>query len=241
MEPSKESIQAVLFDLDDTLYDREAVFRRWGEAFVRDWLQLETDEERREALLLIASLDTDGYGSKQTIFFQLPDFFPILGADRGAVADRCFDEFLTHITLEHQVDSVLAALKEASLPFGVITNGSSRQWRKIERLGLRERTPCLFVSETFGVRKPDSAIFLAAADCLGVPPGCILFVGDNPANDIAGARAVGMKTAWLHRGKPWPQALAHVTPDFTISRLEEMIPCLSHPALPCPSPDSSPA
>lgn len=117
MEPSKESIQAVLFDLDDTLYDREAVFRRWGEAFVRDWLQLETDEERREALLLIASLDTDGYGSKQTIFFQLPDFFPILGADRGAVADRCFDEFLTHITLEHQVDFRPRGPKRSLPPF----------------------------------------------------------------------------------------------------------------------------
>ena len=90
-------------------------------------------------------------------------------------------------------------------------------------MGLIGRTSCLFVSETFGCPKPETAIFLAAASCLGIAPAHILFVGDHPTNDIVGAQRVGMQTAWLTRGKPWPADQPMVA-SYTIRRLAELIP-----------------
>ncbi|BCL82234.1 hypothetical protein ccbrp13_46990 [Ktedonobacteria bacterium brp13] len=71
------------------------------------------------------------------------------------------------------------------------------QRRKIERLHLDQLTSCIFISEAFGVKKPEAAIFLAAASYVNLPPEQILFVGDHTYLDIWEAHAVGMKTVWL--------------------------------------------
>ena len=64
------------------------------------------------------------------------------------------------------------------------------------------------ISEAEGLRKPDPAIFLRAADWLHVEPSQCLFVGDNPVVDILGAHAAGMRTAWFRRDAVWPVDLA---------------------------------
>ena len=220
--------RAVLFDLDDTLYSREAAFGRWAAGFLTHRLGLHDDKERQDVLDWLAGLDADGYGSKQALFTALHGRYPALRGVAETSVERFYDELLAEITPEEGAETLLAALERAGLPFGVITNGSARQWHKLERLGLTGRTACLFVSGTFGARKPAPAIFLAAADCLGVAPDAVLFVGDHPTNDIRGARAVGMTTAWLHRGKPWPPGEdPSVKPDLTLDRLTDLLPWLT--------------
>ena len=147
--------------------------------------------------------------------------YPILPGEPSRSLETFFTEFLTHISPEAETEEFLDTLADAKIPFGVVTNGSARQWRKIEALGLGKRTACLFVSETFGVKKPDPAIFHAAAACLGVPPADILFVGDNPVADVMGAHAAGMPAAWLHRGQDWPAELED-KPEFVVSTLGEL-------------------
>jgi len=212
---------AVLFDLDNTLYDREAAFGRWADAYLRDTLRLTDPEEAARVRALIFEMDADGYGSKAAIFERLHALYPTLPSVPARSVDIFFDEFLAQITLEAETEALLDALADARLPFGVITNGSARQRRKIEGLGLARRTDCLFVSETFGGKKPDPAIFHAAAAHLGIPPAQILFVGDNPTVDVLGAQTSGMKAAWLHRDQPWPEELAGA-PDFVIGSLGEL-------------------
>lgn len=224
----RDDIRAVLFDLDDTLYDREAAFGRWAAAFVERWLVVSDVRERQEVLDWIASLDASGYGSKHAMFEALHRRYPALGDSADTSIERFFEELLSEIGPEAETEALLGTLEGAGLPFGVVTNGSARQWNKIERLGLGARTACLFVSETFGARKPEPAIFLAAAECLGVAPAEVLFVGDHPTNDVLGARGVGMKTAWLHRGKPWPPGDDPLAkPDLTLDRLTDLLPLLT--------------
>lgn len=220
--------RAALFDLDNTLYDREAAFGRWADAFLRDTLRLTDAEEVRRVRALIHEMDADGYGSKAAIFERLHSLYPALPGSPARSVDVFFEEFIGHITPEPETETLLDALQGANLPFGVITNGSARQWRKIENLGLARRTDCLFVSETFGGKKPDRAIFEAAAAHLGVSPSETLFVGDNPAVDVLGAQAAGMRAAWLHRGHPWPEELAG-TPDFVVGSLGELTDILGIP------------
>ena len=221
MPDAPRPFHAVLFDLDNTLYDREAAFGRWADAYLRDTLRLSDPEEARRVHALITEMDADGYGSKAAIFERLHSLYPALPGVPARSLDIFFDEFFAHITPEAETETLLDALQGAGLPFGVITNGSARQWRKIESLGLARRTDCLFVSETFGGKKPDPAIFEAAAAHLGVPPSRTLFVGDNPAVDVLGAQAAGMKAAWLHRGHPWPAGAAGKA-DFVIGTLGEV-------------------
>ncbi len=213
--------RAVLFDLDNTLYDREAAFGRWADAYLRDTLHLTDSDEARRVRALITDMDADGYGSKAAIFERLHSLYPTLPGVPARSVDVFFDEFISHITPEAETETLLDALAAAGLPFGIVTNGSARQWRKIVGLGLARRTGCLFVSETFGGKKPDRAIFEAAATHLGVAPGEALFVGDNPAVDVLGAQAAGMKAVWLHRGQTWPEGI-NGKPDFVIGSLGEL-------------------
>lgn len=215
------SFTGLLFDLDDTLYSRRAAFASWLDAYLHGMLRLMDAAEVAQVQSLIHELDKNGYGSKQAIFERLHMLYPALPGEPSRSLETFFAEFLTHVRPETETETLLDTLADAKIPFGVITNGSIRQWRKIEALGLDKRTSCLFISETFGLKKPDPTIFHAAAACLGLPPADILFVGDNPVADIVGAHAAGMPAAWLHRDQAWPAEIEE-KPKFVISKLGEV-------------------
>jgi len=92
------------------------------------------------------------------------------------------------------------------VPIGIVTNGgSANQTNKINNSGLNDLVDAVIVSEEFGVKKPDPAIFHEVCSRLAIGPAASWFVGDNPEADIIGADAVGMHTIWLEGSMPWPQ------------------------------------
>jgi putative hydrolase of the HAD superfamily len=93
--------------------------------------------------------------------------------------------------------------------------------KKIERVGL-DRAACVVVSGIIGIRKPERAIFHAAADGWGVEPTVVLFIGDIIEADIIGASYAGMMTAWMRRGREWPVSAGIAKPDFVINHVEEI-------------------
>jgi FMN phosphatase YigB (HAD superfamily) len=111
--------------------------------------------------------------------------------------------------------AVLDQLREArrrGWSLGVVTNGDAEgQARKLAAAGLDAEVDSICISGADGVRKPDPRIFALAAERVGIPlrPGWM--IGDHPEADIAGARAVGLGTVWLSRGRTWP--LADLEPD----------------------------
>lgn len=75
------------------------------------------------------------------------------------------------------------------------------QVEKVKRLGLSGYFTEIISSEQAGVTKPDKRLFEYALNRLGVSAGESMMIGDNPSADISGARSVGMRAAWLRRGK----------------------------------------
>lgn len=71
---------AVLFDLDNTLFDRDQAFLAWAGAFVRTRLDAQdaADARHRDALALLVALDAHGYGSKEAMFARLKETYPEL-------------------------------------------------------------------------------------------------------------------------------------------------------------------
>ena len=55
----------------------------------------------------------------------------------------------------------------------------------------------IIVSGDVGVEKPDREIFALMEEKLGFTPGEMLYVGDNPYNDVDGAAAAGWRTVWV--------------------------------------------
>ena len=68
---TKRPIRAVLFDLDDTLYDRNALFARWAEGYIHDVLGIGDQPSRRALLDRLATYNADGYGSNMPAIEEL--------------------------------------------------------------------------------------------------------------------------------------------------------------------------
>jgi putative hydrolase of the HAD superfamily len=219
------TIKGVLFDLDDTLYDRPLAFRAWAERFITTQVGPQESDALAETIDLLVKLDDNGYGSKEALFGAFKERFPGLSHEVDHLTDLFRQDFPAGLVLDPGAEALLGHLRQKKIPFGIITNGLRYQRPKLAALGVDQWTSCIFVSSEFGCKKPDPRIFLAASAELNLDASEILFVGDHPSLDIAGAHGVGMRTAWVNRaGTDWPSALAPVRPDFTISSLDELIP-----------------
>jgi putative hydrolase of the HAD superfamily len=94
--------------------------------------------------------------------------------------------------------------------------------RKLRVTGLLPLVDLIVISENEQIKKPDPLIFTRAAERLGVRFEECLFVGDHARNDIYGAAAVGMRTAWYPGEQVWPDEQT-VVPDYTIGSLGELL------------------
>lgn len=220
---------ALLFDLDDTLFDREKAFHQWATAFAQTHFSLEKGSAFQEAIDLLISLDAHGYTPRERLFGEFQRTYPWLQTSVETLVETFYQQFPQYMELDAQLSVLLYTLQHAHIPFGIVTNGSSHQRQKIEVLGLDRLTSCIFISELFGAKKPDASIFLAAASCLQVQAEHILFIGDHPVRDIWGAHQVGMRTVWLRRFTEWPSTLPYSCADITIHSLEELITFLGRP------------
>lgn len=85
----------------------------------------------------------------------------------------------------------VAGLAARGLALAVVANWDYTLPDHLERHGLLRPFTAVVTSAEAGAEKPDPAIFRAALERLGVPPGRALHVGDQPA-DETGARRAGM-------------------------------------------------
>jgi putative hydrolase of the HAD superfamily len=99
-------------------------------------------------------------------------------------------------------------------PLAVVTNGAPEtQTPKLEALGLADAFETVVHAGYDTLAKPDPAPFLDALDALGTPAPATVHVGDA-GDDVLGADAAGMRTAWLRRdGDPPPGTRPHFELD----------------------------
>lgn len=98
--------------------------------------------------------------------------------------------------LDERVCDLLTRARQR-VPVALVSNGTTRLEDDLDRLGVTARVGAVVVNSTrVGVAKPGSAIYLAAAEAVGVAPGRCLFVDDSAAH-VTAARELGM-TGLLH-------------------------------------------
>ncbi|MER6215388.1 HAD family hydrolase [Streptomyces sp. NPDC001674] len=203
-------IRAVLWDIDDTLFDytgadtaglarhlcEEGLGEHYGSpaealALWRRYTQRHWDR--------FSAGEVTFQGQRQD---RVRDFLgrPALSADE---ADAWFERYVAHYraawTLFPDVLPVLDALA-GRYRHGVLSNSSAAsQDPKLRHLGLRDRFEVLVCAAELGVSKPEAAAFLAACAQLGLPPRDVAYVGDQPEIDARGARDAGLTAVWLDR------------------------------------------
>ena len=186
-------IAAILFDLDNTLFDREAAFRGVAEDFYDEQPCIGvTSLPRADAVALMVAWDDDGYSDRQEMRERWVAEWPETGMDFDALNGWYRQVMARHSLPDAAVNDFLAHLNRHGMPWGIVTNGNGRNQRAKCRLtGLAALTSFTIVSEEQGYAKPDPRIYQDAMSALGLAsPGGVLFVGDNPVTDIEGANSL---------------------------------------------------
>lgn len=113
---------------------------------------------------------------------------------------------------------LLARLDARGLRLGIVANQPTSALARLERAGIAGHFRHVGLSGTTGLRKPAPRIFLAAAEALGVPPRRCIMIGDRIDNDVAPAKALGMRTIRFRTGRHARQQprTAAETPDVEV-------------------------
>jgi len=189
------------------------VFKIWRNFYLlRSLGRLKTDQEMFEQLRKI---------------LDLPDEKP-LETIRNLVID-------SHIIAPETID-IIKKIKNY-YKVGIIAN-NVYDWviRVLDNYKIRDLFDAIVVSSEIGARKPDARIFIAALKTLSIKPEEAVFVSDELAEDLVGAKGLGMITVWLknpHIKSEWiryekPEEKIF-EPDATISNLKELLRFLKLP------------
>jgi len=191
----------MMLDLDDSLIDRTAALTQWATGLVEALGRPPVDVD------WIVAMDHYGTADRAVLASMINSRFELRGPVAQAVAEILLDGFATEITPFPGAVEAVDVARAAGWTVAVVTNGpTDQQQRKMRHTGLDQHVDATVISGAVGVTKPDRAIFALAAEQTGVSLTGAWMIGDSPAADIRGARAAGINSVWLHRGRSWPIA-----------------------------------
>jgi putative hydrolase of the HAD superfamily len=104
------------------------------------------------------------------------------------------------LVLFDDVIPALNSLAARKLPLGIISNADRDISPLLEKLGILNLIKVRLTSQEAGVSKPQKGIFRKGAELMGVSLEEALYVGDQWAVDVQGARGAGMRALLLDRG-----------------------------------------
>ncbi|MEP7155980.1 MAG: YjjG family noncanonical pyrimidine nucleotidase [Betaproteobacteria bacterium] len=205
--------KAILFDLDDTLFDHQHASNI---ALIAMHAEHAGDVEfapfatkHHEVLEEFHRHFLDGkYTLDQARVARMKVLFASFGRDIDD--DKALAAAALYRTQHQSNRQLLPGARElldalhstlqATTRLGIVTNNSTvEQHEKLRALDIARYFDTIIISEDAGVSKPDPRIFGLALERIGVHADEAVMIGDNWHNDIQGALDAGMTAVWLNR------------------------------------------
>lgn len=209
-EWKKPEFRVLFFDVGYTLVNEDAVWKRRCEE------QAETAEAKRLGLTSGDIYREIEKASRR----RLPQY-------RTVVKKFGFTETAPY---RHECETLYAdaprvlELLSHRYELGVIANQADGLEKRLGGFGILRYFTHIVSSWDVGAMKPDPRIFETALEKAGCPPHEAVMIGDRLDNDVAPAKALGMKTVRVRQGfgvLQSPRSEAD-TPDFEIGSLSEL-------------------
>lgn len=229
-------IQAILFDIDDTLFPTTAFAlearKAAVQAMVAEGLGFPEELVFDELLEVIAEFSSNYSQHFNKLVQRLdpagkrtPNADLVVAAGVSAYHDTKFRSLAPF----EDVPRVLAFARERGWIVGVLSHGwTSKQAEKLVRLGLSNLFDprAIFISEQIGINKPNPKLYTRACELLNLDPKSVIYVGDSPAHDVAPARSLGMTTVWARRASKWQATPEQVQADYVVDDFDELVEIL---------------
>lgn len=227
-------IQAVIFDLDNTLYDfmgaKEQAVRAAIEAMIDAGLRL-TSAQAYERVRAI-------YDEKGIEYQKI--FNAFLQQETGEVDDRMLAAAVvayrrsrdgTLVLYPHVLSTLNRLLKDGYRLAALSDAPRFEAWVRLCMLGLHHAFDHVLTFTDTGLRKPRPEPFRLVLERLGVRPAQAVMVGDWPERDVAGAKQAGIRTVYARYGDKYPSAdrarRESSGADFDIDDLQELLDVLA--------------
>ncbi|MBZ9536722.1 HAD-IA family hydrolase [Cytobacillus oceanisediminis] len=195
------SYKAVLFDLDDTLLDRDNAVDKLFFILLEKCYEGISDSLKREMLQEFKEQDKRCYGQKDKtkVFESFFDSFPPKHRiPHNDILTFWNQHFPYCFSVNQDRLNILNRLK-SQVKVAIITNGTvHRQKAKIRSTNLHHYFDTIIISDEVGISKPDKRIFVLALNKLNVQPEDTLFVGDDLEIDIGGCQNTNIKGVWFN-------------------------------------------
>ncbi|MGH6753450.1 MAG: haloacid dehalogenase type II, partial [Bradyrhizobium sp.] len=207
------TIKALVFDAYGTLYDIQSVaaitdeaYPGYGEVITQIWRlkQLEYTWLRS----LMRRYEDFSTITRDSLAYTLR----CLGLKNNAtVFERIMDKYV-HLDLYPDAEAALAAMKDRKL--AILSNGSTDMLTTLVRNSGLDRVLDATISiDSRRIFKPSPEAYALIESNLGVTPADVLFVSSNPF-DACGAKAFGLRVAWIERVTTEAMSLAFARNDL---------------------------
>lgn len=161
----------------------------------------------------------------EKIFQTLREYFDIPPAiSIQTLLSTFFIPLMNARLLMDHVQDVLKHLRDKEIRCGVISNTVVPGFlarEVLERLEIARYLDFTLFSSDCLFAKPHPMMFRIALARLNMKPSNVLHVGDQIEKDVAGARSVGIRTAWLNHDHKKLKS-KQIRPDYEVFSLDEL-------------------
>ena len=219
-------VQAVIFDLDDTLWEVGPVIVRAEHAmlaFLADRYPRVLERHTLDTMRDVRARMAHEHPGKRHDFTWLRlESLRVHAREAGypeAMAQEAFAVFFRARNEVTLYDDVLPALERLHVRFRLfaVSNGNA----DLAAIGLARFFERSLAARDAGMLKPDPRIFDLLLRDAGLGPDRAVHVGDDVVADVEGARRAGVTPVWLNRtGGVWPSTAS--PPPLTVRTLVEL-------------------
>ena len=176
-------LQAIVFDMDGLMVDSEPLSQQAWDEYLRPYGHQLTQEIVSQIIGLRADMSTPTIKA----LFNLPEPVPVIIQKRAAIYRQIRANGVPTMPGLHELHAEIA---RRQIPWAVGTSSPRYHAEEIlQQLGLQHRCRAIAAGDEVVDGKPDPAIYLLAAERLGIPPQHCLALEDSGFGSLAAARA----------------------------------------------------
>lgn len=226
---SPMDIQAIFFDLDQTLVDFLRLKRICCDQAVEAMIDAGLDISPKQALKIIYDI-YEKFGMEDQEVFQ--KFLHKVGKNmdyrilsHGIVAYR--KAKMSFLNPYPGTKATLMKLKHHGYKLAIVTDAPRmKAWDRLVSMRIDDFFDAVITYDDTKKFKPDKEPFLLAMKTLKVMPQHSLYIGDHPERDIKGAKSVGMKTVLAAWGKR--KRNNKLKADYVLNDITDLLKILGH-------------
>lgn len=224
---NSSKIKAIIFDLDDTLYDCSGTLVARGRRQVAKKIAELINSSEEEAYLL--QLDTEEkYGVKADIYEKIVTLYNLPVSYARELLNEFIYVDISNITLFSDVLDTLIQLKTQDYKLILVTSGDKQiQKKKIDVLGLNDNyfDDILIVNRDNNQAKRDC--FKEIMQRFKLKPEEIICVGDKADDELTAGKSLGITTVLFEHGRHYKAYLKEqykcIKPDYFIKRIKDIL------------------